>query len=289
MKNLIVQLWGIGNLIQTEPLMRYLESGTILVDQRRNTHEMAPLFEDWDFVTLDDPLEGVFDDVYICGPWLSPAAFGAHAKRVHMPTWTFQGKWSSTEAQVLVDMIGPPGDPAIPRLPRFKDQSSGPTPAIVMSCGYNRVEKGWEFKTWGGEAFRTAIRQVQKCGLEVVLVGRSDEWRGLHEDIGGVRDLSVLPMMDQVQVVSRCVGYLGNDTGWAHICGAYGLPSAVFVADPTRQDPLKNRTAAPVLWQFNREASPERVADCLLREIDYHAEEGPQMRQEAAEEGEITR
>ena len=45
-----------------------------------------------------------YDDVYICGPWVKSSDLRQVAKRVHVPTWTFRGKWEQKEARCLLDM-----------------------------------------------------------------------------------------------------------------------------------------------------------------------------------------
>jgi hypothetical protein len=277
---LVVQLWGIGNLVQTEPLMRYLGGGDILVDPRRSTHELAPLFAgsreagpDWTFRRTDEfPADyGEYTDAYICGPWLPSFQLAQVADRTHVPTWTHRGEWGVTEAQALVNMLDPKGDPAIPRLPRL-DGFPAPNsdPCIVVSCGYNRHEgDAWAFKDWGERNFRELFDQLARREIRVNLVGTEEEFGLMKQWMGGsgCNYRYQMQFMEAVRWSSACVGYIGNDTGWAHICGAYGIPSAIYVADPNRQDPVKNRTAAPVLWQFGPDSSPEKVVDWLLREI----------------------
>jgi hypothetical protein len=276
--NLLVQLYGIGNLIQTEPLMRYLGKGDILVSNARSTHELAPLFPDWHFIWSDQSLKDLYDDVYLCGPWIQPSSFQKIARRVHTPTWTFRGDWERTEASALEDMAYPiKGDPE-PR-PRLPLLSSEKHPYIVLSCGYNRTESGWDFKAWNWLNFVQVLDIFHDKGYETYHPGDHHDrevWERVagkveHPEMMRVPDGS---LMEQVKVVGGSRGYLGNDTGWGHISGAYDLPSAIY----TRTDPIKNRTAARILKQFDEKLLPKEVATWLMGEIEEHGtskEESP--------------
>ena len=291
MSSLLVQLYGIGNLVQTEPLMRYLGGGDILVDPKRSTDQMAPLFPNWKFCTQESWegktfSPGRYDDVYLCGPWIKPQEYGLIAKRVHTSTWTFQGPWEHTEAYALAEMVSgvvplsfdecpPTREEITPKLPRLEGwPAPWSHPYVVVSCGYNRHELGWEFKDWGRNGFKEITQRLNGVGVGVVLLGAQEEW----EYVGGpgweklgkpcnVRNGSLDSLMDQAKFASGCCGYIGNDTGWAHICGAYGLPSAIYIGDPARQDPVKNRTAAPDLLQFYDQMEPETVVRWLLPKV----------------------
>lgn len=262
MSHLVVQLWGIGNLVQTEPLLRYLGKGDLLIDPRRGTWEIARLFPGWNFLATP---RGFYDDVWICGPWIPASHFQGMARRVHTPVWTFQGRWEETEASVLLDMAA--GRERENTRPRLDPEVNERRRAIVLSNGYNTCEPGWEFKSWGQESLGEAIDLLLAREFEVCLVGLPNEWRFVRDETTDWTDLS---LMEQLTCAATCMGYLGNDTGWAHLLGAIRgeYPGSVFVRDPSRQDPVKNRPGLDPLWQFGPEVKPSRVTDWLIRQVE---------------------
>lgn len=265
-RNLVVQLWGVGNLVQTEPLLRYLGGGVVMVNAKRGTMDLAPLFPDWTFIGgVPRMLMKEFDDVYICGPWLDSNKFRGIGKNVHTPSyWPTNGQWKQTEADSLLDMAASsrsnPACPQLPRLDGWPAQKS--SPYVVISCGYNKHEPGWEFKNW--TELPKAAQLLLRQGIGILPVGTREEQSQMFAECANFPEQS---FMTQVMRASSCVGYIGNDTGWAHICGAYDLPCAVYYADPIRQDLVKNRTAASRQLQFGRDTSPEDAVDWLLQEI----------------------
>lgn len=265
-RNLVVQQWGVGNLIQTEPLLRYLGGGHLLVNPFRGTKDLAPLFPDW--TVVEDCVrtqQGYYDDVYICGPWLNPAIFKWIGKNIHTPAyWPPNGQWQTTEADSLLDMAaGAERENTRPRLPRLDGWPAQKSSLyVVISCGYNKHEPGWGFKNWPG--LNQAIKLLLESGISILPVGTREERSQMFAEHANFPDWK---FMDQVREASACVGYIGNDTGWAHICGAYDIPSAIYYTDPTRQDLVKNRPAASNLLQFGPNTSPEEAVNWLLKEI----------------------
>lgn len=285
-RNLVVQLWGLGNLIQMEPLLRMLGEGDVLCDPARSVHELAPLFPRWRFRQLnrDGTWDG-YDDIYLGFP-IAGMQFAKYGNRLHYPVWSF-GKWEKplstvyfemSRAEIVKSVPGPypyqvlEWDPfaVIPRLsipdaPKLEK-------TIAVSLGYWRGDGGaWARKNWGVENLRKALdRAWKKHGFELAALGKRVEFAGIGEDFFQPIRGSEPSLMDQIRHLAGCSGYLGNDTGFAHIAGALGLPSAVF----TVEDKVKVRTAAPQLLQFGLDIHPEEAVDWLIRVIERNGHDG---------------
>jgi len=268
--NLVVQLWGIGNLIQTEPLLRELRKGDILVDPLRSTAELSLLFPNWKFITADY-LQGIsdhrYDDVYLCYP-MDGRQFAPVANRIHVPTWSFK-KWESSESQVLLEMTHSAHWPGVPQI-KIPGSVDGRGKHIAMSIGYLKNEEGWGFKHWGNENFTWAIDLLIREGYTPVIFGSAIDWdtdgRIIAEQVKGEswEEVTELPLWGQVKYLAGCDAYLGNDTGMGHVAGALGLPSAIY----TVTDRVKNQTAAPHLLQFGREVKPPEAVSWLVEVLE---------------------
>lgn len=262
MSNLVVQLWGIGNLVQTEPLLRKLESGTLLLASHRGTPEMAPLFPDWKITTNEIPVAGYWDDIYLCGPWLSGANFAQIGNRVHVCSWAFKS-WNESEARCLYRMAGADTEWAIPSLLRLEGWDLPRSlPYVVLSRGYNRHEPGWDFKDMGDDRCRAFLAELNRQGVLALLVGKPEDWGDFGKAFKGGLYIADRPLMDQIKMVSGCLGYIGNDTGWSHICGAYNIPSLIYM----RTDPTKNQTGAQEQTHFDNSFATKPLVDWLLHE-----------------------
>ena len=269
MHNLVVQLWGIGNLVQTEPLLRALGKGDILVDRARSTQELSPFFPKWNFLARSESeaVQGYWEDVYLCWP-VDPRPYKAIANRVHVPVWSWR-VWEDSEATVLRAMLGP-GYPQrhedfVPRLqmPHQVTQRAG---SIAMSIGYLKAE-GWSQKHWGSLKFQEAVRAAWQAGYTSHLFGSQEDYeidgkeilQGLDLPSSAWKSYFHCPLWEQIEVLAGCRGYVGNDTGLAHVAGALGLPTAVY----TVTDRVKNRPAGEC-FQFGAETHPREAVAKLV-------------------------
>lgn len=269
MKNLIVQLWGIGNLVNTQPLMAALGSGDVLIDPSRSTHELALLFPNWRFCGAGNVgIDNNYDDTYLCFP-VDGRQFAPYTNRLHTPTWSFK-KWQLPEWEVLAQMGTDAGTAFPPKLPRPEDSVSHPG-CIAISMGYFKGDGGWAHKHWGTDHYVRAIREIVKAGFTPVLFGDQSDWdvegsqvwQHIQDLEGKVQIHFTNPLWTQVKFLAGCEGYLGNDTGLGHIAGAYGLPSAIY----TVADKVKVATAAPKLFQFGKDLPPGKAVQWLIDEI----------------------
>lgn len=289
MKNLIVNLWGIGNMIQMEPLMRVLGEGDVLCEANRSVHELAPLFPKWFFIP-NAPLRPPYDDIYMGFPiaampfaQLGNRIYAQLGNRIHYPVWSF-GEWTDPLYSRYVQMAGHTstgkdgymfnafsfsdvkeyGAPklSIPNAPKLSK-------TIAVSLGYWHGDGGaWARKNWGSGRLSVARSKFRSLGWSVMFLGKREDFSDWKDDPEVMKYPPTL--LEQIHILAGCSGYLGNDTGFAHIAGALGLPSAVY----TVEDKVKVQTAAPKLLQFGAETSPEKAVDWLIEAIEGGEKDG---------------
>jgi heptosyltransferase-3 len=144
---------------------------------------------------------------------------------------------------LLLDYLGIPRVPAFPWRPPPRWE----TEARRWMAANGLPERGFvvcfpggtaatSLKRWPRANFIRIIDSIQSQGFPVLLLGESserEELAGIALDLAGAPaplfcgDSASLPLA--AAVLSRAAGYLGNDTGPAHLAQAYGVPGvAVF-------------------------------------------------------------
>ncbi len=94
----------------------------------------------------------------------------------------------------------------------------------------------WKTKMWPKEYFRELARMLTKDGYKVWLFGSQDETRiadFVGSGLDGVRSfVGKLTIKGTVEEMSKCIGFVSNDSGLMHVASALDLP-LVAIFGPT--------------------------------------------------------
>ncbi len=143
---------------------------------------------------------------------------------------------------------------------------------------------GNEMKQWPVEYFIALIELLaDECAVNVVLIGGPDEVEIAERIVPALRRTDAVasvvgevPLAKLPALLSRCVLYVGNDSGPKHIAAAVGIPTIGIhsgTVDPTEWGPM-----GPLAVAISRQMSCSpcylnRLADCVrdlacIRQID---------------------
>jgi len=125
---------------------------------------------------------------------------------------------------------------------------------------------GWPEKEWAWESFARAGRELAARGR--IIVTGAPAQRELLERVA--RDIpearvSCAPVGKVLPLLRAAAGVLANDSGLAHLSAAYGRPTAAVFTGAT--DPLAYAPLGPAAKTFPANATPEAVAEFLLRGV----------------------
>lgn len=142
-----------------------------------------------------------------------------------------------------------------------------------LQCGYVcvQVDGSAVQKTWLPETMAAVVRTLADRFSRLVLVGRLDaERRQVLQraicDFPGITDLTdCLDLQQIVVVISRADAFVGLDSGFAHIAGAFHVPSVVYFINRTqnalRWAPIGEKTL-PV---FSQHDCPDRCVPSVCQ------------------------
>lgn len=107
-----------------------------------------------------------------------------------------------------------------------------------------------ESRRWGVDNYRALTeRLVLELGVKVVLVGGPDDQVDAERIAGSFEDGKVVmlagktSLRESAAVLSRAIGFVGNDSGPAHLAASVGCPILVLSGadDPRETSPISNR------------------------------------------------
>jgi ADP-heptose:LPS heptosyltransferase len=119
---------------------------------------------------------------------------------------------------------------------RRKAQCAHPPQAILLHPG---SAAGYEYKRWPAKRFVALAKRLSEAGIAIhVLIGPSE--RSLQKQFG--TDASILTPRNPRELFAalrRVDGFVGNDSGPAHLAAFLGLPSVALFGpvDPARAAP----------------------------------------------------
>ncbi|MBX3023554.1 lipopolysaccharide heptosyltransferase II [bacterium] len=147
----------------------------------------------------------------------------------------------------------------------------GPLLALAPAAAYGPA-KEWPAARWSALADRLADRHGGEC----VLVGAPGERARCAQIAAGTRQGALVAAGEtsigqMVALLARCQGFVGNDSGAAHVAGALGIPTVALFGstNPQRTAPLGPRTRV-VYHHLDCSPCMERTCrfghyDCLRR------------------------
>ncbi len=113
-----------------------------------------------------------------------------------------------------------------------------------------------ESRRWGTDNYTAlATLLTRQLGLQVVLIGSSDDQRTGDEIVKSIADDSVINLAGKTSIrelaalCSRAAVFVGNDSGPAHVAAAVGIPIVVLSGadNPQETSPMSDRKT--VLYQ----------------------------------------
>ena len=149
-----------------------------------------------------------------------------------------------TDDDFAIDVHGPHRERMRQFLTANRKRAGSPIFAIAPAAAYGPA------KEWPAARYAALIDLVAQCDdAEVVLVGAPSE-RAKCEEVAAASKSGVIVAAggtnigELVALLSLCDGFIGNDSGCAHIAGALGIPTvAIFGStNPDRTGPLGGRT-----------------------------------------------
>ena len=126
-------------------------------------------------------------------------------------------------------------------------------------------------KEWPASRYAELIDLVVARGAECVLVGTPGERTKCEQVARGRSGVTVAagetPIGDLIALLSICDGFVGNDSGCAHVAAALGIPTvAIFGStDPSRTAPLGPKVA---VMRRAPECSPCFARTCRFDHYD---------------------
>jgi len=122
-------------------------------------------------------------------------------------------------------------------------------PAIAIHPGSGSLRKNWPF-----ERFLFVADKLRSAGLSIWwFTGEAEN----HKDFpSSDRVMNHLDLTEAATILSRCLLYIGNDSGFSHVAGASGCPAVVLFgpSDPTVWAPHGRSTVA--ILHHPQECSP---------------------------------
>jgi len=283
MKILVVQEYGIGNLILTTPLIRVL-SREHHVDIIVSSNRVAG----WLIINMltkagcllkDNPLlfDMVYDYVLYCHPpgRIRPPKGQFRHQRV-IPTdkdkqdKKYPFRFSEHEVTACLRL----SEGLISREITDEDmqlycESQPPTRftsdknkvQVAIGIGYLKDHPWWRQKHWGNFKYVQLIQELKERGAIPVLVGDHKDQKADGEDIqkrSGCKSLCGTGLGTVLSVIMGSDYYIGNDSGLMHVAAAYGK-TVIGIFREGISNPIKNKP-----WCSNGHALVDpTVADVL--------------------------
>jgi len=102
---------------------------------------------------------------------------------------------------------------------------------------------------WGNDNFRKLCNRLSEMGFIPVLIGDSkdQEVDGKYIESSGIKSIcGKLTLQQLTYFISRCVAYVGNDSGLMHVAASQNIPTlGIFVSSNSiKSHPLCDRCAA---------------------------------------------
>lgn len=125
--------------------------------------------------------------------------------------------------------------PVSPAETEWADRLGLRLPLFAMAPGGGRNPRDTVLqKRWAPERFAAIAGRLGRSGLNIVMLGGADDREAASKmsgmaGAGGILDLTGRTTWGQTAaVLDRCSGFLGADSGTAHLAAARGVPSVVL-------------------------------------------------------------
>ncbi|OPL19534.1 MAG: hypothetical protein AVO35_10245 [Candidatus Aegiribacteria sp. MLS_C] len=133
--------------------------------------------------------------------------------------------------------------PVRPEEREWADRLALPRPLFAIAPGGGRNPRDTVLqKRWAPERFAAIADRLGRSGMSIVMLGGADDGDAASQTAvsAGVRMLDLTGRTTWGQtaaVIDRCCGFLGADSGTAHLAAARGVPSVVLFG-PSDPDAL---------------------------------------------------
>lgn len=289
MKILVGKTFGIGNAVLSIPMIKALSTFAdvdVLVGSGPDDFGAVTIISSLKPVTIRNvwvdtaPLTIQYDVAIMAipfdGRWTNGISFNAkhvmdcrkrpdNVERLGFDMWKKHEVEYQMENARELGYLGPTPSLSFYKAPSIVDEDS-----IYVGIGYKRDAGGFGIsKHFGNERYANLLNEIKRLRPATKFVSTGaivDMVQTAKYIYANVEDFTFSPfgLLRSIDVISRCGGYIGNDTGMMHIAASFNVPTCGLFAYPdltVKNPPFCSRSMCKI---FTDGSSVDEIASSFV-------------------------